>query len=140
MVLKISRENVHYPGSLAKDVNSYICTLEHTYNYAIDTERWVLETDDFKDKDKFIGVIGERAEKLIFKKVMKEMKEDAWTFNSNPTSPSLKTLYKTPTPDDYTPKESKPNLTHKIKKIMQGLGQIPDYILHNIQYYIRKIV
>ena len=149
IVLRISRENNPYPSALAKDVTSYICHMQHIYNYTeIITEKWVLEKEDFKDKDEFIGIIGERVEKLMFEKIMKEMREDSWTFSPNPKHPSLSTLhslnhnknYKRIEPEFYTPEKSKPNLTHKIKKIMQGLGQIPDYIIHKIQYYIRKIV
>ena len=147
IVLLINRENVHYPGSLAKDVNSYICIMEHKYGYEIDEEKWVLETDDFKDKDTFIKIIGARAEELIFKRIMRQKKEAA-RMVTIPNHPPVSTLhnlknsknYKRIEPFGYTPKESKPNLTHKIKKIMQGLGQLPDYIIHKIQYYIRKIV
>lgn len=142
LVMTINRENVHYPGSLAKDVNSYICIMEHKYGYEIDEEKWVLETEDFKDKDTFIKIIGERAEQLVFKRIMRQKKEAA-RMVTIPNHPPLKTLHSTgykDTPISYKPKESKPNLTHKIKKIMQELGQLPDYIIHKIQYYIRKIV
>lgn len=142
LVMKINRENVHYPGSLAKDVNSYICIMEHKYGYEIDEEKWVLETEDFKDKDTFIKIIGERAEQLVFKRIMRQKKEAA-RMVTIPNHPPVSTLYSTgykKKPIFDKPKESKPNLTHKIKKIMQVLGQLPDYIIHKIQYYIRKIV
>lgn len=128
------------------NTNTYACEMKYGKKYS---NKWFLEPDDFKNRDKFIVRLGEMIDCMITTKVMDEIKYSKYTLSdgSNPT-PKTITLhglkvgrnYKRIEPTLYTPEKPKPNLTHKIKKIMQGLGQLPDYILHNIQYYIRKIV
>ena len=124
------------------NTNTYACEMKYGKKYS---NKWFLEPDDFKNRDKFIIRLGEMIDCMVMTKVMDEIKYSKHTL-SNGMNPTPKTItlystgYKQVQPFTYTLKESKPNLTHKIKKIMQGLGQIPDNIIHNIQYYIRKIV
>lgn len=128
-------------------IQHYTCTMRAGFS---DKYKWVMNKKEFKDKNVFIHVVGRMVEKMVIEAALTEMGSARYTLSNSSNSTSvlvspIKPTLHTPTdetepPTLYTPEKPKPNLTHKIKKIMQGLGQIPDYILHNIQYYIRKIV
>lgn len=108
-------------------VQTFTCTMRAGFS---DKYKWVMNKKEFKDKNVFIHVVGQMVEKMIIQIAMGEMQSAKYSYansigvNPNPISP-ITTLH---TPSDenepptlYTPENPKPNLTHIIKIIQQGL-------------------